>query len=95
VLGVSAIGMVLSIVLARYRGWRQALLALVLFDAAVYVLLPGNPDAIRTPADILWTFRGLSFAGLAVFWCVLGVTFGWLLQRQEQRAVLRPRPSVA
>jgi predicted cobalt transporter CbtA len=95
VLGVSIAGMLLSIALAHYRGWRQALLALLAFDAVVYALLPGNPDAIRTPLDILWTFRALSVAGLAVFWCVLGLSFGLLLQRQERRTVLRSQPSVA
>jgi Probable cobalt transporter subunit (CbtA) len=94
VLGLSVLGTALAFALARRRGWRPGLAFLAVFSIVAFVLLPGNPDAIRLPADLLWTFRGLSVAGLAVFWTTLGLTFGLLLRRQEPRLALRPQPGV-
>ncbi len=59
--------------------------------AAVYVgliglglvLLPGNPDAITIPAQLLWRFRLASVAGAATFWSVCGITLGWLTLRDH------------
>ncbi|HEY3063804.1 MAG TPA: CbtA family protein [Chloroflexota bacterium] len=96
VLGMSVLGTALAIAIARSRnrGWRQGAAFLAVYAVAVYFLLPSNPDAIQTPTDILWRFRGLSALGLAVFWAALGVTFGLLLQRHDARVALRARPSV-
>jgi predicted cobalt transporter CbtA len=93
VLVLSVVGTALAVVLGRSRGWPVAVAFLVVYDIALYVLLPANPDAVRLPADLLLTFRGLSVAGLVLFWAVLGFTFGLLLQRQDARVALRPRPS--
>jgi predicted cobalt transporter CbtA len=80
---------------SRNRGWRQCVVFLAVYAVALYVLLPSNPDAVQTPADILLTFRGLSAVGLCVFWAALGLTFGLLLQRQDTRVVaVRARPGV-
>ena len=46
--------------------------------AAGLALLPGNPDAITAPAQLVWRFRLASLAGAASFWAVCGTTFGWL-----------------
>jgi predicted cobalt transporter CbtA len=92
-LGLSVLGTALAIALARSRrrGWRPALAFLAVFALAVYVVLPGNPDAIEMPMPIVMTFRALSIAGLTLFWAVLGVTFGALLRRRAAPAVVRPR----
>jgi hypothetical protein len=29
------------------------------------------------PADLVWTFRLISFVGLMLFWMILGGVFGW------------------
>jgi hypothetical protein len=48
--------------------------------AITYAVLPASPDAIPedVPADLLWRFRIMSLAGLAIMWGVLGLAFGWL-----------------
>lgn len=97
VLALSVLGTTLAFAVARSRNrsWRQGVVFLAVYAVALYVLLPSNPDAIRTPADVLWTLRGLSAVGLGVFWAALGLTFGLLLQRQNAPVALRPRPGVA
>jgi hypothetical protein len=40
--------------------------------------MPANPDPIRMPSDLVWTFRAITLAGLVVFWAVLGPAFAWL-----------------
>jgi predicted cobalt transporter CbtA len=93
VLVLSIAGTAAAFAVARRRGWRPALASLVVFCVLVYLLLPANPDAIALPSDILWIFRGLSVLGLAVFWAVLGLTFGLLLRRRAARRALQPRAS--
>lgn len=40
--------------------------------------LPGSPDAVTVPANLVWHFRLTSLAGTAAFWAVCGTVFGWL-----------------
>jgi hypothetical protein len=48
--------------------------------ALTYAVLPASPDVVPddVPADLLWRFRVMSLAGLAIMWGTLGLTFGWL-----------------
>jgi hypothetical protein len=63
----------------RVRTGRFAVCVLYgVFLAAVYLAMPANPDPVRMPAHLVWTFRGLSLAGLILFWGVLGWAFGLL-----------------
>ncbi len=48
---------------------------------ALLLLLPGNPDPIRLPMEVVTQFRWLSLAGITVFWLVLGCTF-WVFARR-------------
>src|SRR5919108_1185957 len=65
-----------SSALARGRGWLASGFYM-LYAAAVYVMMPANPDPVAMPAQLVWTFRAISFAGLIVFWMALGGAFGW------------------
>jgi predicted cobalt transporter CbtA len=60
------------------RSRSLALGVYVVYVAAVYALMPANPDPVDMPAQLLWAFRGVSFAGLVLFWAVLGVAFARL-----------------
>ena len=52
--------------------------------AAVFILVPGSPDTVRSdiPATLLWEFRVASLGQLMVICRVLGVVFGLLTQRE-------------
>ncbi len=47
----------------------------LVYAAAIWVLLPDNPDPVRMPMDLVARFRWFSLAGITVFWSALGVTF--------------------
>lgn len=49
--------------------------------AALLIFLPGNPDPIPMPLDLVATFRWLSIAGVTVFWLVLGAIFALFARR--------------
>ena len=49
--------------------------------AVGYIVLPGSPDDVNAPADLVWRFRIASLGGEALFWAVTGTAFGWLLVR--------------
>jgi len=60
----------------RGRGlWVMA--GYVIYAVAIYAGLPATPDPVEMPADLVWTFRLISFAGLIVFWISLAGVFGW------------------
>jgi hypothetical protein len=61
----------------------------VLYAAALYAALPANPDPVEMPADLVWTFRLISFAGLIVFWVSLAGVFGWFAR--DPSPALAPR----
>jgi hypothetical protein len=44
-------------------------------------VLPPNTDEIAVPVGLIWEFRLLSLATLALLWGGLGVTFGLLSER--------------
>jgi hypothetical protein len=50
----------------------------IVYVVVVYFALPGNPDPVNMPSDIVWKFRGLSLTGLFFFWGVLGGALAWL-----------------
>jgi len=82
--GLSIIGAIGTVWL--YRSWSRkmpaaapTLIAYVTFLAALYLVMPANPDPVRMPSQLVWTFRGLSLAGLILFWGVMGGVFQWLL----------------
>ncbi len=89
-LGLSVVAAVVAValghVLARRTGargdrgaWLPMLALLVASGAILYWSMPGNPDEVRMPLEVVTTFRALSLAGLTLFWAVLGLLFGKLL----------------
>jgi predicted cobalt transporter CbtA len=63
----------------RGTPWIPIGVCLLILSTAVYAVMPSNPDAVAMPADLVRNFRVLSFAGLTLFWIVLGFLFGKLL----------------
>lgn len=91
-IGFSVVNTVLTLALHRFLGrpreiarsehqkWAIVLAAYGTAAAVLYVAMPTNPDAVQMPADLVWTFRYLSFAGLAIFWTGFSGGFAWLLR---------------
>ncbi len=97
IIGLSIAGAVAAFAvdrtLARFRErrlgrGRRLLLVLALYGgyaAAIYLVMPSNPDPIPLPMDLVWSFRAFSLAGLVLFWLVLGALAALLLGRQAVR----------
>lgn len=91
-LGLSIAGAVAAFAvdraLARARAHRLLpVLALsVAYAAGVFLAMPANPDPVALPMGLVWKFRALSLAGLALFWIVLGALAALLLGRAALRA---------
>ncbi|GAB2809420.1 CbtA family protein [Actinocorallia aurea] len=56
---------------------------------AVLFLIPGDPDELPVPPELLWDFRILAAASAVILWTSLGVVFGLLGVRAAAPA---PRP---
>lgn len=79
VLGAAfASGLQRSLRRAGRSAWPIALAGYVVYLAVLYLAMPSNPDPVKMPPQLVWTFRALSLAGLVLFWGVLGGAFGWL-----------------
>ncbi len=52
----------------------------------IFLALPGNPDPIDAPADLVWRFRLASLGGLTVAWTTLALVTGTMLSRPSARA---------
>jgi len=101
--GLSVAGVVLAVALRRVLSfpgrrsgkvrapWPLVLAIYAIYAAAVYVLMPPNPDPVRMPAQLVWTFRGTSLAGLLLFWVVLASMAGWLSRERTHGALERLR----
>lgn len=84
---VAAVSIWLGRFLTRAQGlrrgpWIPIAGCLLLLSAALYLLMPSNPDDVTMPADLVRTFRAFSLLGLTVFWAVLGFLFSKLLGRR-------------
>ncbi|WP_020186316.1 CbtA family protein [Methylopila sp. 73B] len=79
---------------AGLGGWSAAFAGSAVFLAATGLLLLGLPAVNEIPenysAETVWNFRVASFAGLAVFWCALGVVFGLLASHRAPRIAAAP-----
>jgi predicted cobalt transporter CbtA len=60
------------------RAWLVSVATYAIYAITLYAVFPTNPDPMAMPAELVWAFRIISFAGLMLFWLVLGVAFGWL-----------------
>lgn len=95
VLGLA--GVILAGLIARgltERGtapaYRQlAVTGVLLATVALTFVLPGNTDPIAAPVTLVWEFRLLSLASLALLWGGLAVLFGLLGQRAQAQAQAR------
>ncbi len=86
---IGIVGVVAAALIARglsERGARAstrqlAVVGVLLATVALTFVLPGNNDPIDAPVTLVWEFRLLSIASLALLWSALAVTFGLLSER--------------
>ncbi len=84
VVGVVAAGLVVRSLAERgvRPSLRQlAVTGLLVSTVALTFVLPGNTDLIDAPVALVWEFRVLSIASLALLWGGLAATFGLLSER--------------
>jgi hypothetical protein len=82
---LSAAGTAVAFLVRGQRSSSRPRAVMILYAAyavALYAAMPRNPDPITMPADLVWSFRGISFAGLVLFWLALGVSFHWLVRER-------------
>ena len=58
-----------------------AFLGYAVFMTVVYVVMPSNPDPIRTPVELVNGFRAISAVTVTVTWIVNAIILGYLWQR--------------
>ncbi len=58
-----------------------AVLAYLFFIAIVFVVMPGNPDKITAPLELVEHFRIISVLTMTTYWISLGFIFGYLWYR--------------
>jgi predicted cobalt transporter CbtA len=51
------------------------------FLVALFLLLPGNPDPVAVPGDLLFQFRAFTIIGQFLIWALIAAGFAWLLTR--------------
>lgn len=84
---IGLVGAVLAALVARNLerasapARQLAVTGVLLATVALTFILPSDPDALPVPAALLWQFRMLSLATLALLWGTLGAVLGLLEQR--------------
>jgi hypothetical protein len=98
---LSAVGTALALGLFRFLNrptvapapgrmrWWPAVASYVIYAVVLYALFPANPDPIEMPADLVWTFRLISFVGLILFWIAFAGLFGWFSRDTSPAPALR------
>ncbi|WP_263382080.1 CbtA family protein [Granulicella arctica] len=91
---ISVAAAVLSLQLSRplmrrFGGWNGSLLAatafLLLVGVFSFVLPVINEVPAGFPADVLWRFRIAALGLQAILWAAIGLSFGWLTERETRR----------
>ena len=53
----------------------------------VYVIMPPNPDPIKTSMDIVNGFREISAATMTIYWIANGAILGWMWKKVKPDAI--------
>jgi hypothetical protein len=59
------------------------------FISVVFFLLPGNPDEITAPMELVEGFRGASFVAVSVYWLTLALILGGFVEKLQERLNLK------
>ncbi|MXX53975.1 MAG: CbtA family protein [Dehalococcoidia bacterium] len=67
----------------RQRLYALAGLGYVVFLLLIFWLVPGNPDEVPVPADLLLEFNNVSLIGHLLVWGLMAVGFAYLLRKDQ------------
>ena len=59
------------------------------FISVAFFLLPGNPDEITAPTELVEGFRGASFVAVSVYWLTLALILGGFVEKLQERLNLK------
>jgi hypothetical protein len=57
------------------------------FMAIVFVIMPPNPDPIKTPIELVNGFRAISAGTMTAYWIANGVILGWMWKKTKPDAI--------
>jgi MFS family permease len=90
-LGLKRINGAVSSASQRVRLYGLALLGYGIFAAIIFLALPGNPDPVEVPLDLLELFRTLTMIGQFLLWVLLalgvGLTIMWYQRASQRQAI--------
>jgi hypothetical protein len=65
-----------------------AFVGYAVFMILSYVIMPQNPDPIKTSMDIVNGFRAISAITMTIYWIANGVILGWMWKKVKPDAIL-------
>ncbi|MSQ06312.1 MAG: hypothetical protein EXR54_07365 [Dehalococcoidia bacterium] len=95
-LGLSVAGMAAVLLAARQVNRKTAVaaqrgklygllvLAYLVYAAVIFTVVPGNPDPVEVPIDLLQLFRVLSIIGWFLLWGLLSAGVGLVVMRRQR-----------
>lgn len=79
----------------RYRYIGMTLLAYAIFALVIVFAIPGNPDPVPVPIDLLELFRTLTMVGQFLQWALLATGVGLALEWYRRKAGADPNSAQA
>ncbi len=94
-LGLRRINGAVSSASQRTRLYGLAVLGYGVFAAVIFFAIPGNPDPVEVPIDLLELFRTLTMIGHFLLWTLLALEVGLTVAWYERAAQKRRSPGLA
>ena len=57
------------------------------FMAIMFVIMPPNPDPIKTPMELVNGFRAISAGTMTAYWIANGIILGWMWKKAKPDAI--------
>lgn len=57
------------------------------FMGIIFVIMPQNPDPIKTPVELVNGFRAISAGTMTAYWIVNGIILGWMWKKVKPDAI--------
>ncbi|HZS73441.1 MAG TPA: CbtA family protein, partial [Candidatus Nitrosotalea sp.] len=57
------------------------------FMGIIFVIMPPNPDSIKTPMELVNGFRAISAITMTAYWIANGIILGWMWKKVKPDAI--------